>query len=371
MTATDLPPHVSRELIAERLQLVFPEGTPNRAYCTRDLAASTVFAALYIGAVEGASHRLGPIHVYRMTGEQAARASGEERAAYRAGVARQKSFVVPGVRWYADNTREPIRDETLREGLVNVGAVGVEPGIATTSSRPRYFLKASFAALFDPALVGDALAAAIARFHADDLDPTARLRIAAGISDADGPDDGVVVTLPGLPANMSGRMLAPGPSSLIAKAVIEVFAARFLGKPAVLWLSESGAKVVHQDDTRMRKIGLKIQPDRTLPDLVLADLAPVRPLLVFVEVVATDGAVTGKRRDELLKIVDAGSFPRERVAFVTAYSDREAPGARRTLPTLAWGSFAWFASEPGQLLHMRDGALGLGTLSDLLAGGQG
>ena len=32
-----------------------------------------------------------------------------------------------GTRWYADNTREPIRDETLREGLMAVGAV-IAPG---------------------------------------------------------------------------------------------------------------------------------------------------------------------------------------------------------------------------------------------------
>jgi hypothetical protein len=62
-----LPPYVTRELVAERLPLIFPEGTPNRIYCVRELSASTVFAALYIGAVEGSGVFLGPVHVYRMT----------------------------------------------------------------------------------------------------------------------------------------------------------------------------------------------------------------------------------------------------------------------------------------------------------------
>lgn len=62
-----LPPYVPRELVAERLPLIFPEGTPNRVYCTRELAASTVFAMLYIGAIEHSEVRLGPVHVYRMT----------------------------------------------------------------------------------------------------------------------------------------------------------------------------------------------------------------------------------------------------------------------------------------------------------------
>ena len=48
-----LPPYVTRELVAERLPLIFPEGIRNRTYCVRELAASTVFAGLYVGAVEG------------------------------------------------------------------------------------------------------------------------------------------------------------------------------------------------------------------------------------------------------------------------------------------------------------------------------
>ena len=46
-------------------------------------------------------------------------------------------------------TREPIRDETLREGLVATGAVTERTDLATTSSKPRYASKANFAALFD------------------------------------------------------------------------------------------------------------------------------------------------------------------------------------------------------------------------------
>ncbi|HZK79418.1 MAG TPA: hypothetical protein VFC46_00085 [Humisphaera sp.] len=50
-----LPDLLDRESIYRRLQTIFPEGTPQRNYCTRELAASTVFSAIYIGAVEGTS----------------------------------------------------------------------------------------------------------------------------------------------------------------------------------------------------------------------------------------------------------------------------------------------------------------------------
>jgi hypothetical protein len=81
-----LPPYVTREQITERLPLIFPEGTPNRNYCVRELAASTVFAALYIGAVDGFGRYLGPVHVYRMTVEQASRSDNADREEYAEGV---------------------------------------------------------------------------------------------------------------------------------------------------------------------------------------------------------------------------------------------------------------------------------------------
>ena len=46
-----------------------------------------------------------------------------------------------------------------------------------------------------------------------------------------------------------------GPSSIITKAVVEVFALRFLHDPAVLWISESGNKVIQRDDQLAQSIG--------------------------------------------------------------------------------------------------------------------
>src|SRR5437868_4095125 len=100
-----LPPYVTREQVMKRLTLIFPEGIPNRSYCVRELAASTVFTAIYIGAVEGSDQYLGPVHVYRMTREQAAKSNERARQKYADGFLK-RGFRVPGKRWYADNTRE-------------------------------------------------------------------------------------------------------------------------------------------------------------------------------------------------------------------------------------------------------------------------
>lgn len=356
-----MPPYVPRELVAERLPLIFPEGTPNRTYCVRELAASTVFAALYIGAVEGSGRFLGPVHVYRMTDEQAVRSEHSDRDAYAEGVLK-KNTRIPGTRWYADNTREPIRDETLRDGLVAVGAVLRREDLATTSGLPRYALKADFAALFDPVLQGAALEKAIGDFQSKHLSKGALARISIMLAGAAGNSAGVRVTFP----NGETRQLAPGPSSIISQAVIEVFAKRYLETPAVLWLSESGNRTVMRDDRIASAIGLKIEADRNLPDLILADLGPAEPLIVFVEVVATDGAITARRQDAIYAITDVAGFKRSQIAFLTAYQDRESAGFKKTVAQLAWDSFAWFVSEPDGIIVMRDGGARSARLIDLM-----
>ena len=358
--SAELPPYVPRELVAERLPLIFTAGVENRGYCTRELAASTVFAALYIGAVEGCGSFLGPVHVYRMTPDQAAMASDADRLGYVAAIRAKRD--VPGKSWYADNTREPIRDETLRDGLVAVGAVLRREDLPTTSGAPRYALKADFAALFNPALTGSDLADAIAAYQAKHLSPAALARVAIMLAGVTASTSAVPVTFP----NGHTRNLAPGPSSIISKAVVEVFATRFLENPAVLWLSESGNKVVVEDLNLAAKLGLRIEPDKTLPDLILADVGRADPLFVFVEVVATDGAMHQRRKDAILALTDAAGFPRDHVAFLTAYAHREASGYRKTVSQLAWGSFAWFAAEPDHLAVMRNGVGRPATLRSLL-----
>ena len=309
------------------------------------MAARTVFVMLYVGAIEGTGRWTGPKHVVRTGDGQAADSSDTARSAYAGGVEKPGS-VPPPDRWYQDNTREPIRDETLRDGLVRAGAVVVRPGLATTSSRPRYALQPAFAGLFDPALDGEVLATAIAAWQDHHLSAgsLARVRLRGRSSAAAGSQ--VLVTLP----NGETRQMEAGPSSIITRAVIEVFAKRFLGDPAVLWISESGNKVVQRDDVLASELGLRIESDRVLPDMILVDLAPAKPLIVFVEAVATDGPVTAGRRDALLELLTAGGFKAEQAAFVTAFEDRDTAAFRKAVPDLAWGSFAWCLSEPDHVI---------------------
>lgn len=337
--------------VHERLGIIFPEGTPQRNYLTREIAAKTVFTMLYVGAVHGAECWLRPDQVTRMTDEQAARTRDEERIAWREASLRPITDSIIG-RWYAANTREPIRDETLREGLIQTGAVKERGGLPTTSPSPRYALDPDFAALFDPGLAGEALEAAIAAWQEKFLTAGARARVAIVRRGIVAAKDRVLVTFP----NGETRQMEPGPSSVISKAVVEEFAPRFLEAPGVIWLSESRHKVVARDDELAQAIGLEIQPDLNLPDLILVDLGSAEPLIVFVEVVASAGPVSESRKDAHMSLATEGGFAEDQAAFVSAFADRNDGAFKRSVSELAWRSFAWFMSEPDHIMILQRGS---------------
>lgn len=110
------------EEIRRRLARVIPGAQDPQGWIHRELAAKTVFVMLYGYAVEGHDRWIRPTAVTDMTDEQAARQDPESRKGWLDEVqGRGRPQVIPG-RWYSENTRESIRDETLRS-LVQLGVV--------------------------------------------------------------------------------------------------------------------------------------------------------------------------------------------------------------------------------------------------------
>ena len=162
----------------------------------------------------------------------------------------------------------------------------------------------------------------------------------------------MLVTFP----NGETRDMEPRPGSVISKAVVEEFGRRFLEQPRAIWLSESRNQVVARDDRLAQAIGLVIDPGRNLPDLTLVDLGSAEPLLIFIEVVATDGPVNEARQGALMGIATEAGFRERQVAFVTAYADRDAGAFKGSVSELAWRSFAWFMSEQDHIMVLHRGA---------------
>jgi hypothetical protein len=159
------------------------------------------------------------------------------------------------------------------------------------------------------------------------------------------------------------RLYAPttsaGPSSVIAKAVIEQFAPRFLKKPHVLWLSESGNKVVARDEQLATALGIVIDPSKALPDIILVDLGDDAGgsdlLVVFTEVVATDGPINRQRKEALTSIAQEAGFEEGHLAFLTAFLDRATSQFKKAIVEIAWGSYVWLVSEPDHIINLRNG----------------
>jgi BsuBI/PstI restriction endonuclease domain/BsuBI/PstI restriction endonuclease HTH domain len=368
-----LPPLPTVRTIERRLQLIFPEGTPNRSNATAERAARTAFVMLYVGAVENAGIWARPDQVTRMSDAQASKISARQRASWRAASLQKAVGNVAG-RWYSVNSREGIRDDTLRYAWQPLGVVVERTGLATTSSTPRWALAADFAAILtwgvsiggEPPNLSDleksvAFTDIIEGWQTAHLSTEARARIQI-MRRVTGASDSVPIVLP----DGSIRRLAPGDSSLIAKAVVEQFSLQFMVRPAVLWLSDSRDHVDLRDNALAESIGLSISDAAILPDLILVDTNPNRLLLVFCEIVATDGPMNELRKNDILRLVRHAGFNVANVAFMTAFLDRDSAPYRKLVSTLAWGSLSWTASEPDKLTLHIDGSVSNMKLADAL-----
>jgi hypothetical protein len=350
--------NITVEDIKTKLPIIFPEGIENRNYVIREMAAKTIFVMLYVNAIEGQGNRVRPDQITKMTDEQSQKTSVEDRRLW------YKKSLSPGKmknianRWYAVNTREPIRDETLRLGLVSIGAVLERTDLPTTSSKPRYYLKKEFAELF----INNVGIYEIETWREIFFSPEtlARVRINAHQRTFVAENHTILVRFP----NGETRKMSPGPSSVLSKAVIESFAKKFLKKPALIFLSESGNKVVSQDNDLALSIGLEIQADKNLPDIIMADIGNNRTILVFIEVVASDGPINRVRKEALTNLIEKAGFGLNNVLFITAFQDRSSSVFKRLAPDIAWGSLVWFASEPDHILVYSDN--GEYSVEDLL-----
>lgn len=335
-----LPALLTVAEIQERLGQIFPASFPDRNLLVGVMAARVIFVFLYGGFVEGSDRYLRPSYIYLFTEEQSEKTTDFERLAW--GVeANRSGFRPDGKRWYADTSREPIRDDLIRNQLVRLGIVNKLAGQAPTSSKPIYYLSASFAALF----FGRIGESQIEDWRENNLDNASLQRM---LLRAEGIHAKVGDVFVDMPDGQRIRLTA-GLSSLIAKGLIEEFAKLHLVAPAVLWLSASDKKSDPEFKSRAAAVGLNFDLSGDLPDLVLVDTA-VSGRFIFCEIVATDGAVTAKRREALLELVRASNIPESEIRFLSAFDDRQSSAFKKNVSQLAVDSWVWFRTEPHLLV---------------------
>lgn len=346
--------------IQRRLGKIFSREIDINGYILREMGAKTVFVMLYCFCVDG-EQWIRPATITCMTDEQAKKQEQKERTRW---LSLNQSSKAPRDipnRWYKPNTREPIRDETIRE-MVRLNAVIERQSLPTTSPKPRYSLQSEFAELFNPNLEGKELDEAIEGWKSFFLSQSLLARTALAKRLVTQASEGVLIMLP----NGETRKMAAGLSSELTKAVVENFAKNFMKEPAVLLISESARKLLIRDEELCRAIGLKIEVAEALPDVILADLGTNPPILIFAECVASDGPVNERRKGELLKIAKEANYQEENCAYVTVFRDRSDSVSRRLSPSVAWGTFIWHASEPEDIIYLRGSSANKTSIDELM-----
>lgn len=344
-----LPALMPLSEVRARLEQIFPQEFPDRAILVGELASRVVFVALYGGFIEGNGRWFRPSTVIRFSLEQAAKVSDGERGDWLL-ACHTPGYKTLGAQWYADNTREPVRDDFIRNRAIPMGLIRKRAGMATTSPAPIYCLSEDFADLFDPLLTGEGLEECIEHWRNNNLDPLVlkRMRLAAsGIFERDGD---MYVTLPYTKQTIR---LSAGDAALITKDVVEQLAERIMCRPVVVHLSMSDVKMRPEFARNAEELGLDIDPKADLPDIVIADVPPKGALsLYFFEVVHSDGPITELRKQALLEIAKKAGIPESHVCMITAFNDRNVSIFKKRVSELAIGTWVWFRTEPHLLVRM-------------------
>lgn len=343
-----LLPILSIEDIQARLKLIFPESFPDRTILVSDMSARAHFVMRYGDFIDGSGHYFRPSTIIRFSLEQAARTADSDRYDWRS-QCHLPGFHPVGKQWYADNTRETLRDDLVRNRMIPMGLIRKREGIPPTSPAPIYALAKPYAELFNPDLTGNDLVETIKTWQNRYLDPRTltRMRLLAhGIFEREGD---IPVKLP------SGKVLrlAPGEASIITRDVCEVMAPAFCHKPVVVHISMSDRKIFPELATEAHVLGLELDPKAALPDVIIVNVTRDATQLVFVEVVHSDGPITELRRDTLLEIAKGLGYGVDDVTLVTAFEDRNSDVFRKRFSEIARGSWVWFRSEPHLAMELK------------------
>ncbi|MGH3025014.1 MAG: BsuBI/PstI family type II restriction endonuclease [Gaiellaceae bacterium] len=342
-----------------RLELLFPDGVPDRNRLTREIAAKTILTFLFVGAIGDPDldgvRLLRPSMVTWMDDASLSRfddprfVAGWHAAAKRRQSDLRHFLADEGVgweRWYAENNRESIRDEVIRPLHERYGAVLRRGGLAASAASPALTLASDFAAVFEQPLSQAEIDRRAAAWRSAHLSPAEQARLAALRRLDSESDQAVIVGLPG----RGDRRLPPGLSSALTTSVIEMMAPRLLDQPYVLAICHSRDPVAVEDARELERVGLTLDPALALPDVLILDAATGR--FWFVEVVVTGGAINERRRGDLLAwATDRGVAP-EQCRFVSAYRSRSEQIFRSTVGELAWETLVWFGDEPDRIFRL-------------------
>lgn len=141
--------------------------------------------------------------------------------------------------------------------------------------------------------------------------------------------------------------LSPGRHNVLEKAVVETLAHALLRHSQVVYLGDTAPRAGYQDRTWMRRLNLPIDITVSLSDVILYD--PEEQTLLVVEAVISSGPISAARLAQLQEFVAGPVSLGVEVLYVSAFPSRRI--FRQFVEDIAWGSSAWIADEPYNIIH--------------------
>ena len=138
--------------------------------------------------------------------------------------------------------------------------------------------------------------------------------------------------------------LTPGAHNKLIQAIIEEFGPRFTPGAEVLYIGDTGEKLVSFNETKLKNLGVALDNTGKFPDVIL--YYPDKNWLLLVEAVTSHGPIDPKRQSEL-EIIFSGSTAG--LVYVTAFPDRTT--MKRYLDDLSWETEVWVAATPTHMIH--------------------
>ena len=132
--------------------------------------------------------------------------------------------------------------------------------------------------------------------------------------------------------------------------MVQVYAVAFLQTPLVVYLGDTRHKDGYQNRDLMRELNLPLQVTASLPDVIM--LSEVDRRLVVIEVVVSSGPVSESRLAQLAQLVQQAMALGYQPRYLTAFPSRRV--FRRFVEEIAWGTQAWIANEPEQVILFGD-----------------
>lgn len=346
---------VTRELCQDRLELIFPKEA-FKSSLSSPMSGAVVAGLIWAGCVmpsddadlDDSLSYARPTTTLWMNRDLLTLDDPNKRAAWYLGhlkgqaaaTALQTKWGVTTDPWYATNSRESVRKGIYILGE-QYGAMSQGVGVKTNAGGARWIMRRSFADLFDPALQGAELTAAINAWTDTSMDPEQRLRAFAARERRSNAAN-ISVVLP----DGDTRQLSPGESSLLLKGVIEVWAVHRLLQPAILTISEPGDKKAFVDERRLAAAGININVSDLLPDALIVDMGKTPAEFWVIEAVATGGPVDERRKENFVAWATTQRIKPKQLRFLNAFLSRNHGAAKRHLMDLAVDTYAWYLDEP-------------------------